>query len=154
MKIAIGNDHAAVELKQQLVDHLKSQGHQILNYGTDILESCDYPLFAERVSLAVLNCEADLGIVICGTGIGVSIAANKIPGIRAVACSEPFSAKLSRQHNDSNVLALGARVVGVELAKMIVDEWLSASFEGGRHVKRLDMISEIEKKYHLVKGLL
>ena len=146
MKIAIGNDHSAVELKNIIAEHLKERGYEVLNLGTDSTESCDYPVYGEKVGRAVASGEADLGIAICGTGVGISLAANKVKGIRACVCSEPYTAKLSRMHNNSNVLALGARVVGGELGKMIVDQWLDAEFEGGRHQRRVDMIMEIERK--------
>ena len=146
MRIAIGNDHSAVELKNIIKDHLESKGYEVLNLGTDSNESCDYPVYGEKVGRAVVSGEADLGIAICGTGVGISLAANKVKGIRACVCSEPYTAKLSRMHNNSNVLAFGARVVGSELAKMIVDEWLAAEFEGGRHQRRVDLIMEIENR--------
>lgn len=146
MKIAIGNDHAAVELKEIIRAYLEEKGIEVINVGTDTLESVDYPLYGELVANKVAGGEADLGIAICGTGVGISIACNKVNGIRAACCSEPYSAKLSRIHNNSNVLCFGARVVGTELAKMIVDEWLNAEFIGGRHQSRIDIISEIEKR--------
>ncbi len=146
MKIAIGNDHAAVEMKNVIKAYLEEKGIEVINLGTDTNESVDYPLYGEKVGNAVMSGEAELGIAICGTGVGISIACNKIKGIRAVCCSEPYSAKLSRIHNNSNVLCFGARVIGTELAKMIVDEWLEAEFIGGRHQKRVDIISEIEKR--------
>ena len=139
MKIAIGNDHSAVELKNIIVDFLKEKGIEVLNLGTDSSESCDYPVYGEKVGRAVVSGEADLGIAICGTGLGISLAANKVKG-------EPYTAVMSRRHNDANVLCFGARVVGSELAKMIVDEWINAEFEGGRHQTRVDMIMEIENK--------
>lgn len=146
MKIGIGNDHAAVEMKNEVVEYLKEKGLEVVNYGTDTCESCNYPEYGEKVGRAVAEGEVDLGILICGTGVGISLAANKVKGVRAVVCSEPYSAKLSRQHNDTNVLAFGARVIGIEMAKMIIDEWLAAEFMGGRHQTRVDMIMEIEKK--------
>lgn len=146
MKIGIGNDHAAVELKNEIVAHLQERGCEVVNFGTDTHESCNYPEYGEKVGRAVASGEVDLGILICGTGVGISLAANKVEGIRAVVCSEPYSAKLSREHNNTNVLAFGARVVGSEMAKMIVDEWLDAEFLGGRHQTRVDMIMAIEKK--------
>lgn len=146
MKIAIGNDHSAVELKNIIKEHLEQKGYEVINLGTDSMESCDYPVYGEKVGRAVASGEAALGIAICGTGVGISLAANKVRGIRACVCSEPYTAKLSRMHNDSNVLAFGARVVGSELAKMIVDEWLAAEFEGGRHQRRVDMIKAIEER--------
>lgn len=146
MIIAIGNDHTAVDMKKEITVFLESLGHQVVNYGTDDTNSSDYPVYGEKVGNAVAGKEADLGILICGTGVGISLAANKVNGIRAVVCSEPYSARLSRQHNDSNILAFGARVIGIEMAKMIVKEWIEAEFEGGRHQRRVDMIMEIEKK--------
>ncbi|MEG0688545.1 MAG: ribose 5-phosphate isomerase B, partial [Hungatella sp.] len=119
MKIAMGNDHTAIEMKEAVKSHLEERGCEVLDLGTNSTESCDYPLYGEKVGRAVVAGEADLGIVICGTGIGISLAANKVKGIRACVCSEPYSAKLSRMHNNSNVLAFGARVIGVEMAKMI-----------------------------------
>ena len=145
MKIGIGNDHAAVEMKWVIKEYLESLGHEVVNYGTDTEESCDYPIYGEKVGRAVVSGEVERGILICGTGVGISISANKVKGVRAVVCSEPFSAKLSRMHNNTNILAFGARVVGTELAKMIVDEWLAAEFEGGRHQRRVDLISQIEE---------
>lgn len=144
MKIGIGNDHAAVEMKDEIVDYLVGKGYEVINYGTDTHDSCDYPVYGEKVGRAVAAGDVDLGILICGTGVGISLAANKVKGVRAVVCSEPYSAKLSKQHNNTNVLAFGARVIGIEMAKMIVDEWLAAEFLGGRHQKRVDMIMAIE----------
>ena len=132
MKIGIGNDHAAVELKNIISEHLKERGCEVVNFGTDTSESFDYPIAGYKVGKAVANGDVDLGILICGTGVGISLAANKVEGVRAVVCSEP------------NVLAFGARVVGSELAKMIVDEWLDAEFEGGRHERRVNLLNEID----------
>lgn len=146
MKIGIGNDHAALEMKNQVMEYLKEKGYEVINYGTNTPESCNYPEFGEKVGRAVVAGEVDCGILICGTGVGISLAANKVKGVRAVVCSEPYSAKLSKQHNNTNILAFGARVVGIELAKMIIDEWLGAEFEGGRHQTRVDMIMAIENK--------
>ena len=146
MKIGIGNDHAAVDMKNQVVEYLEGKGYEVVNFGTDTYESCNYPEYGEKVGRAVTAGDVDLGILICGTGVGISLAANKVKGVRAVVCSEPYSAKLSRQHNNTNILAFGARVIGIELAKMIIDEWLSAEFEGGRHQTRVDMITAIENK--------
>lgn len=146
MKIGIGNDHSAVEMKQEITAYLKELGHEVVNYGTDSNESCDYPEYGEKVGRAVVSGEVEKGILICGTGFGISLAANKVKGVRAVVCSEPYTAKLSRMHNDANILAFGARVVGIEMAKMIVNEWLNAEFEGGRHQRRIDMVMAIEDK--------
>ena len=146
MRIAIGNDHTAVDMREAVSAHLKERGFEVVEVGSFSRESSNYPEFGEKVARTVVSGEADLGIAICGTGVGISIACNKVKGIRAVCCSEPYSARMSRQHNNSNVLCFGARVIGVELAKMIVDEWLDAQFLGGRHQTRIDMIAEIENK--------
>lgn len=144
MKIAIGNDHTAVELKNAIKEFVEEKGYEVIDYGTNDTTSCDYPVYGEKVGRAVADKEADLGIAICGTGVGISLAAGKVKGIRACVCSEPYTAKLSRMHNDSNVLCFGVRVVGVEMAKMITEEWLDAQYQGGRHQRRVDMIAEIE----------
>ena len=146
MKIAIGNDHAATELKFQIKEYLESKGHEVINFGTDTNDSCNYPEYGEAVGKAVASGEAEAGVLICGTGVGISIAANKVNGIRAVVCSEPVTAKLSKEHNNSNIVAFGARIVGLEMAKAIVDAWLGAEYQGGRHQTRVDMITEIEKR--------
>lgn len=146
MRIGIGNDHSAVEMKREVMKFLQDLGYEVVNYGTDSTASCNYPEYGEKVARAVVAKEVDLGILICGTGVGISLAANKVKGIRAVVCSEPYSARLSRQHNNTNILAFGARVIGIELAKMIIEEWLNAEFEGGRHQERVNMIMEIENK--------
>ena len=140
------NDHAAVDMKNEISEYLKEKGYEVVNYGTDSNESCDYPVYGEKVGEAVAHGDVDLGILICGTGVGISLAANKVEGIRAVVCSEPYTAKLSRQHNNTNVLAFGARVIGIETAKMIVDEWLNAEFMGGKHERRVNMLMDIEKR--------
>ena len=146
MKIALGSDHGGFDLKSAIKTHLEELGHEVVDFGTDSHDSCDYPLIAEPAAKAVASGECDRGIVICGTGIGISISANKVKGIRCVVCSEPYSALLSRQHNDTNMLAFGSRVVGGDLALMIVDAWLSGEYEGGRHARRVQMISDIENK--------
>jgi ribose 5-phosphate isomerase B len=145
MKIAIGNDHVAVELKNHITKYVEAKGYEVVNFGTDTPESCDYPIYGEKVARAVASGECDLGILICGTGIGISLTANKVKGIRAAVCSEPYSARLTRQHNNANIIAFGARVVGQAMAEMIVDEFLNAEYEGGRHQRRVDMIAAIEK---------
>jgi len=146
MKIAIGNDHVAVELKYHIIEHLEKQGIEVVNFGTDTSDSCDYPVYSEKVAKAVVSGECDYGILICGTGIGISIAANKIDGIRCALCSEPCSARLTREHNDANVLAMGARIVGPVLAESIVDAFLSTDFsQGPRHQRRIDLITKLEK---------
>ena len=142
--VAIGSDHVGFALKEAVKSFLKDRGIEYKDLGTHSEERTDYPLFGVKVARMVAAAEACSGILICGTGIGMSIAANKVPGIRAAACSEPYSAALSRQHNNANVLALGARVVGEGLALMIVEAWLKAGYQGGRHARRVEMIAEIE----------
>lgn len=147
MKIAMGNDHAAVEMKLEIKAHLESRGIQVIDMGTDTSESCDYPVYGEKVGRAVASGEADLGIAICGTGVGISMAANKVKGVRACVCSEPCTARLSKMHNNSNVLCFGARIIGMEMAKMITDAWLDAEYEGGgRHQRRIDQLAEMESR--------
>lgn len=141
--IAIGCDHVGFELKNHVIEYLQQNGHSIKDFGTNSTERTDYPVFGHAVAKAVASGECEKGIVICGTGVGISIAANKVPGIRAVVCSEPYSALLSRRHNDTNVLAFGSRVVGCDLALMIVEAWLRGEFEGGRHKNRIDSIERI-----------
>jgi len=143
-RIAIGSDHVGLPLKEEIKAYLDELGYAYDDFGAHSPERTDYPLFARDVTSAIASGEADLGILVCGTGVGMSITANKVKGIRAVVCSEPYSAKLSRQHNNTNVLALGSRVIGPELARMIVKAWLEAEFEGGRHASRLDIITQIE----------
>jgi len=145
MKIAIGNDHAAVEMKNEIKAYLEQRGYEVINFGTDTHESCNYPEYGKAVGEAVAKKEADCGVLICGTGVGISIAANKVNGIRAAVCSEPTTARLVKEHNNANVIAFGARIVGIEVAKNIVDAYLGAEFLGGRHEKRIEMIHEIEK---------
>ena len=149
MKIAIGNDHVALEMKKEIRAYLESKGIEVLDVGTDSPERFNYPVSGYRVARLVADGKADGGVLICGTGVGISLAANKVRGIRACVCSDPYTAKLSKQHNNTNIIAFGARVIGVEMAEMIVDEWLNARFEGGRHQRRVDMISEIEETQHL-----
>lgn len=143
--IAIACDHSALELKEIVKQVLEEQGHSYLDYGTFDIASCHYPIYAEKAARAVASGKCEKGILICGTGIGMSLAANKIQGIRCVVCSEPYSARLSRMHNNSNMLAIGARVIGAEMAKMIVNEFLNTEFEGGRHQERVDMITALEQ---------
>jgi len=143
MKIAIGADHAGVELKKEIMQYVIDMGHEVKDFGTFTTESVDYPIYGEKVAREVASKNFDMGILVCGTGVGISIAANKVKGIRAVVCSEPVSAALSRAHNDTNVLALGARIVGSQMAKEIVSAWLKTEFEGGRHGKRVAMIDGI-----------
>lgn len=148
MRIGIGNDHSALELKKEIIDLLKEKGHEVVDYGTNSTGSCDYPEYGEIVGRAVVNKEVDQGILICGTGLGISLAANKVKGVRAAVCSEPFTARMAREHNNCNILAFGARVVGSELAKMIVETWLDSHFEeGGRHQRRVDMIGDVEERW-------
>ena len=148
MKIAVGSDHGGVELKEEIKKFLKDEGYEFKDFGTNSTESCDYPDYALPVAEAVVAKEYDLGILICGTGIGIGIAANKVPGIRAALCSDTFSAHATREHNNANILTLGQRVVGPGLAIDIVKTFLNTEFEGERHQKRIDKIAEIEKKYN------
>ncbi len=144
-KIIIGGDHASPELKKEVIDHLTKKGYEVENVGTDTLDSCDYPVFAHKVCQKVLADENTLGVLICGTGIGISIAANKHKGIRAACCSDTFSARLTRIHNNANVLCFGARVVGPGLALDLVDAFVETEFCGeARHQKRIDLITAIE----------
>lgn len=147
MKIVIANDHAAVELKKEILEYVKELGHEVINFGTDSYESCNYPEYGEKAARAVASGEADCGILICGTGVGISIAANKVKGIRAAVCSEPVTARLVKEHNNANIIAFGARIVGPEMAKEIVKAYLSAEFLGSRHEMRVDMIAEIEERF-------
>ena len=140
MKIAIASDHGGFELKEKIYQYLLEKNIDVANFGTNSIESCDYPIYAKKVCESILNKEYDFGILICGTGIGMSIAANRCKGIRAACVSDTYSARLTREHNNSNVLCFGARVVGEGLAKEIVDSWLNAQFQGSRHQKRIDML--------------
>lgn len=147
MKIGIGADHGGYSLKEIIIPHLKKRGVEVVDYGTNSSESVDYPDFGEKVAAAVINKEVERGIVVCGTGIGISIAANKVPGIRAALVSDTFSARMSIEHNNANVLALGGRVLGPDLALEIVDVWLKAEFIGDRHERRVNKITSIESKF-------
>lgn len=143
MKIMIGCDHAGFDLKEKVIRHLRSQGVQVEDIGTGGTESVDYPLYATRVAQAIACGQMDRGILICGSGFGMCIVANRFPGVRAVQVSEPYGAKMSRRHNNSNVLCLGGRFLGQDLALEIVDVWLKEPFEGGRHQRRVDMIDQL-----------
>lgn len=143
--IAIASDHVGYSLKQSIMQMLHDKGESFIDCGTYDTQRCDYPIYGARAALAVASGKCERGIVICGTGVGISLSANKIHGIRCVVCSEPYSAVLSRQHNNTNMLALGARVIGDDLAKMIVTMWLEASYEGGRHQHRLDQLTKLEQ---------
>lgn len=145
MKIAMGCDHAGLDLKEHLAAHLREEGHEIIDVGTHTTDSVDYPVFGESAARAVANGEAERAVLVCGTGQGIGMAANKVPGIRCAIVSDPFSARLSREHNDANALAIGARVVGEGVAQDIVDTWMATSFLGGRHQRRVDELSEIDQ---------
>ncbi len=145
MKVAVGCDHAGFPLKRAVLEVLERLGVEVLDLGTDSLEPVDYPDYGEKVGRAVATGEADFGIALCGTGIGVAIAANKVRGVRAALCHDTFSARMSRAHNDANVLTMGARVIGPGLAQEIVQTWLQAGFDGGRHAPRVAKISRIEQ---------
>ena len=144
MKIALGCDHGGYAMKEDIKKQLEGLGHEVKDCGTYSTDSCDYPIFGEAAARKVQSGECERGILCCGTGIGISIAANKVKGIRCCACSDCYSAEMSRVHNDANMLALGARVVGTELGRMIVKSFLAGEFEGGRHQRRIDQITAIE----------
>lgn len=148
MKIALGSDHGGYSLKESIKKYLIEKGYEVEDFGTHSLESVDYPHYALKAALAVSKGQCDKGILVCSTGIGVSIAANKVRGIRAALCGDLLSARLTREHNDTNVLALGAFITGEKLALAIVDTWLNTPFSGDeRHKRRINAISEIEKQY-------
>jgi len=147
LKVAIGCDHAGFKLKEFIKSHLQEKGFEVIDKGTYSEERVDYPVYGEAVARAVASKEADKGIVICGTGIGISISANKVKGIRAALCTNEYMAKMARRHNDANILALGGRVLGQDLAISIVDAFFSEEFEGGRHEKRVNLIKQIEENF-------
>ena len=147
MKIGIANDHAATALKFKIIEHLQNKGYEVINYGFDQTESCDYPIAGEKLARGIMNNEAELGIAICGTGAGISMACNKVKGIRTAACSEPLTAALMREHNNAQIVCFGARIVGEEMAYKIVDTFLETPFSNGeRHIKRINLLKEIEEK--------
>lgn len=143
MNIVIGSDHGGYELKLMIIERLKKEGHTVTDVGCDSRDMVDYPVYAVKTAKVVAEGNADFGIVICGTGIGVSIAANKVPGIRAALCTDCFSAKMAKEHNDANVITLGARTVGSELAWMIVQTYMKSEFQHGVHAQRVQMLNEL-----------
>lgn len=147
MNIAVACDHGGLNLKREIVKYLTENGHKAVDFGTDTFDSCDYPDFALPAAEAVAQGKCDKGIIVCSTGIGVSIVANKVPGVRCAHCHDTYCAEFTRRHNDANVLALGEKVVGVGYALKIVEIFLNTQFEGGRHQRRVDKITQIEKKY-------
>ena len=149
MKLAIGNDHVAIDMKNEVKAYLESKGIEVIDVGTNSPERFNYPVSGYKVAKLVASGAVDGGVLTCGTGVGISLAANKVHGIRACVCSDPYTARLSKQHNNTNIIAFGARVIGIETAKMILDEWLNAEYERGRHQTRIDMIAEIEQTQHL-----
>jgi ribose 5-phosphate isomerase B len=149
MRVAIGSDHAGIHLKRELKKILEELGHECIDFGPQTPESVDYPDFGEKVSEAVSSNKVDRGVLICGTGIGMSIVANKFPGIRASLCNDLYTARFSRLHNDANVLVIGGRIVGVDLAKEILKTWFTTEFEGGRHLRRIEKIKSIEERYRI-----
>jgi ribose 5-phosphate isomerase B len=144
VKVGIGSDHGGFELKEYIKEYLEKEGIEYIDYGTNSLDSVDYPDYGRKVSEGVISGEVDKGIAICGTGIGISIACNKVKGIRCALCSDTYSARMSVEHNNANILALGGRVIGKDLAIEIVSTWLNAQFQGGRHERRINKISDIE----------
>ena len=146
MKIILASDHVGYAMKKELASHITAMGHETADAGTYSDESTNYPIYGRAAAEKVATGEADMAILICGTGFGISLAANTVQGVRCVNCTEPYTALLSRLHNNANALALGARVIGIELAKMIIDEWLNNAFEGGRHAGRIEKIAKYENK--------
>lgn len=144
--IAIGSDHGGYLLKEEIKKHLEEKGYEVKDFGTDSTASCDYPVYAEKVCRAVQSGECEKGILICGTGIGMSMCANKCKGIRAAVCGDHFSAEFTRKHNNANVLCLGARVIGAGVAMQLVDIFLTTEYEGGRHEKRVEMMMQLENE--------
>ena len=147
MKIALACDHGGLNLKREIINYLTQNGYEYVDFGTDSIESCDYPDYALPAAEAVAKGECERGIVVCSTGIGVSIVANKVPGVRCAHCHDTYCAEFTRLHNDSNMLAMGEKVVGTGYALKIVEKFLTTEFEGGRHSRRVDKIKEVEKKY-------
>ena len=145
-RIAVGADHAGYALKEELKRFLQKRGVEVVDFGTDSTESVDYPDFAAKVAQKVASGQVEQGLLCCGTGIGMAIVANKHAGVRAAVVSEPVSARLAREHNDANVLCLGGRIVGIELARQILDAWLGAKFLGGRHQRRVDLILKLDRR--------
>ena len=144
MKLVIGNDHSSVDMKKEIMEYLQEKGIEMIDVGTNSTDSFNYPISGYRVGKMVAEGKVDGGIAICGTGVGISLACNKVDGVRACCCSEPYSAEMSKRHNNANVICFGARVIGIETAKQIVDAWINAKFEGGRHETRVNMIMEIQ----------
>lgn len=147
MKVAVACDHGGLNLKREIVKYLKDSGYEVSDFGTDTFDSCDYPDFALPAAEAVASGVCGKGIIVCSTGIGVSMVANKVPGVRCAHCHDSYCAEFTRRHNDANVLALGEKVVGPGYALKIVETFLNTEFEGGRHQRRVDKITEVEKKY-------
>lgn len=145
MKLLMGSDHGGIHLKKHLAEYLTGKGYEITDVGTDTEESCDYPDYAAKLCGELTKGTAEKGILVCGTGIGISIAANKCKGIRAAVCNDVYNARMSRMHNDANVLCMGERTIGVGTAELIVDTWLGTAFEGGRHARRVAKIMALEK---------
>ena len=144
MKIAIGNDHAGYAMKLEIKQMLEEMGHEVTDFGHHSDESCDFPIYGKAVAESVASGQNDCGVLICGTGIGISLAANKVKGIRCAHCNDPLSARLTKQHNNANIIAFGARIIGIETAKAVVNEWLNAEFLGGKYQRRIDMLTAIE----------
>ena len=144
MKIAVGSDHAAYELKEAIKEKLISEGHEVIDVGCDSTESVDYPKYGHAVGRAVASGEAERGIAVCGSGIGISIACNKVPGIRAALCTSVEMAEMCRRHNNANVVCMGARMISQELAFDIIDKWMTTDFEGGKHLRRINEIEDLD----------
>ena len=143
MKIAIGSDHAGFDLRHVLADYLKEKGYEVVDFGCPEKVSVDYPVYGRAVADAIRRGECEMGVLVCGTGFGISLAANRVPGIRAVNCTDALTARMSRAHNNANIISLGARVIGEDTAKMLLDVFFSTEFEGGRHARRIDLIDSL-----------
>ena len=146
MIVSIGYDYVGYEMKDKLIDYMRAQGHTVLDLGPDSAAPCFYADYGEKVARSIVRGESERGVLICGTGVGISLAANKVHGIRAAVCSEPVTAALCRHHNDAQIIAFGARIVGLEMAKAIIDAFLNADFDGGRHAPRIERIMDIERR--------
>ena len=143
MRVAVGCDHLGFQMKDQVIEYINSLGFEAVDLGTNSAESCDYPIYGEKVGRAVVSGDCELGVAICGTGAGISLAANRVPGVRAVCCSDEYTAEFTRRHNNANVLAFGVRVVTFETAKRLLKLFLTTEFEGGRHQRRVSMLDDI-----------
>lgn len=151
-RIALGADHAGYQVKERIKEFLQKLGHEVIDFGTHSADAVDYPDYAQQVAQSVASAEVERGVLVCGTGIGTAMVANKFPGIRAANCNDTYSARMAKEHTDANILTVGARVVDADHAIAIVKEWLNARFEGGRHQRRLDKLADIERAHLMARG--